>query len=312
MRYYFDESFIDDYEDDISEYYEFKEGLNSLELELNELIDSELPYLITSKNNFIFALKDNKILINNLIDKIINYDFVNNTINTLEYDLYNLKNILNQIIDKIDDVEDDIYELSSKIEEIDEKKEEINAFKSGAPISSNLTKYFKAIEDVKNKKNIFIGELNKNIKTTELLDGFYESKNDFLILRNQFYLDKNKCYISMILTNLYIDAEYINEEFTFYNDIPTFTELKNSKGKSVFINQISRMNDLASELIDYDLFHEIKTGDFINLSKPYIVGGQNKYNRIGYGNIYSDGILIKEGTKYGEVSYYFVLGFFAE
>lgn len=48
--------------------------------------------------------------------------------------------------------------------------------------------------------------------------------------------------------------------------------------------------------------------DTVIFSKPYLLRAQNSSNRMGYGNVYYQDVLMYEGTLYGETTDYCIVG----
>lgn len=160
---------------------------------------------------------------------------------------------------------------------------------------------FKKYVSTLHKKNTFSRQLNKDTKTVDLLDDFCSSGKDFLLLRNQFYLNSYYYTASLIITRKY-------NEFDYDKTQPTMTELKQAAGKSIskvstyrLLPLINKIKEIKKEIIDLD------EEQIIIFEKPFLIGGQTSNNRTGYGSEWSYGVYF-EGTLYGEVTDFMVVG----
>lgn len=105
---------------------------------------------------------------------------------------------------------------------------------------------------------------------------FDEWKNYYVIERHY-----GKCIGSISLT------EFKKQTYPAYSAFKRF--INEQISKSVVKNYIS-------------------SDQMFLFSKPYQLRAQNKNNRIGYGDVWRNGIQVYEGTKYGECSSYAFIG----
>lgn len=160
-----------------------------------------------------------------------------------------------------------------------------------------INKDFRSFIYTMNKKNTVIKYLYSDTHTTPIMDEFAnDDDKDFLVLRGIFS-DKD-----LVVTKRQNNVEVANVPS------PTMTELKKYKNKSCVKG---RLAPLIHEICKYDS-SKLKNGQKVQFNKPFPLGGQTSANQTGYGwewdwsNGCGDYI---EGTYYGEVTTFFVIGF---
>lgn len=92
---------------------------------------------------------------------------------------------------------------------------------------------------------------------------------------------------------------------------PTMTELKTNGDKSINAVFPERMMPLIEELRKYD-YKKLSFGSKLQFKKPFLFGGQNSNNQTGYGWEWEWGDCVYEGTLYGEVTNFLIVGFIYE
>ncbi len=257
-----------------------------------------------------------------------------NEINQLKKNIYTLNNIINELYDAKKMIEDytlELSEINDEIKSLTDKKikiiQDINKLK-GKLSTNNINKYvakkdntyskiqykeeilkgflvedFKTLITYMNDNNTIRKKLSKQTKTTPIMDEFFHSQNIlFLILELSLYSNNYKGIINLIVTHSYRNIPCAEFE------PPTMTELKTNGDKT--INDIFpiRMQPLINEIKKYN-FNSLKYGDLVQFDKPFLLGGQTFDNQAGYGWEWEYGDCIYEGTLYGEVTNFFIIGF---
>lgn len=155
-------------------------------------------------------------------------------------------------------------------------------------------------------KDVFSCQLRNNTLTVDLLDDYCDSKKDFLILKNQFSLLNNYGYVSLIITPHYREMKTENTQ-------PTMTELKQNVGKRISNISCLRLQPLLKEIQNIDnTYEKISRGSKFAFERPFLIGGQTSDNRTGYGCEWIGGGDYIEGTLYGEVTDFMVVGIIYE
>lgn len=234
-----------------------------------------------------------------------------------------------ELEDKIEDEDENIKSLTSKLDTIKKKLKndlkELSKLKLELPqkqkrlveLEKIITEKENSIEIAKreafqdyvlnmNLSDAFLCKLRNNTSTVDLLDKFCSSKKDFLILKEQFLMFDNFGNISLIVTPRYreIKAEYTQ---------PTMTELKQNVGKDIHHISCSRLQPLLEEIRKIDAtYKSISEGQKFAFERPFLIGGQTSDNRTGYGCEWLGGGDYIEGTLYGEVTDFMVVGIIFE
>lgn len=148
--------------------------------------------------------------------------------------------------------------------------------------------------------------LNRTVKTTPIMDDFFHSKKDFLVFKSAFHRFDGKRYydISLIIMNEYSNVKArTDSQFTM-------TELKNNYNKLACFEYFPyRMKNLIKEIGDIISNADYKYGDVIVFDPPFKFGAQTYADQTGFGDIYYFGELYEEGTKYGDTTDFYVVGF---
>lgn len=210
--------------------------------------------------------------------------------NTLERNRKNYSELENGLIPKKKQLEEYKEILESEEKRIESEK--IDAFQN----------YVLNMEP----KNAISCQLRNNTSTVNLLDEYCASEKEFLILKNQFLLLNNRGYVSLIITPHYWEIEVEGTQ-------PTMTELKQNAGKLVYGISCSRLQPLLEEIQNIDNGNrDIPRGSKFAFNCPFLIGGQTSDNRMGYGCEWIGGGDYIEGTLYGEVTDFMVVGIIYE
>lgn len=244
----------------------------------------------------------------NISDKMINTEI---EIQNLENDIENEKKQLEELTCKFDKINQNLNDNAEKLSILNNELPHLqNEF---THLKKELDNKKKCVYNAKLKefqqyilnldlKDCLIKKLYNDTSTVKLLDEYCSSKKDFLILKNQFWLKNNRTYVSLIITasNNYIDAEKTQ---------PTMTELKQNSGKIVHLINCNRLNPLLKEIELIDKENKsLAEGSIFAFNCPYLIGGQTSLNRTGYGCEWIGGGDYIEGTLYGEVTDFMVVG----
>lgn len=158
--------------------------------------------------------------------------------------------------------------------------------------------------------------LSTGVKTTQIMDAFYHSKDPFLVLRHIHYFIKDKPYwgtgVDLIISKS-VDCPEVNKS------CPTPTEIKTVTNMSgpFYIDDLEkviycvpqRMEELISEICRLlENMDNPKHGDMIAFKIPFEIGGQTYDDQTGYGSYYEGYDCIYEGTYYGQTTSFYAVG----
>lgn len=197
----------------------------------------------------------------------------------------------------------EVKELKTKISEknIQQMQNDLELFESQvqkmeSEVSRIINEDFKTYINTMTDENTMTRYLSSGTQTTPIMDMFINDKEkDFLVLRGVFP-DKDlvigKKQQGIIVENV---------------SAPTMTELKMFR----YRHPPKRMLPLLDELKKYDNL-KIKEGQKVQFDTPLPLGAQTYANQTGYGwewdwsNGYGS---YTEGTYYGEVTTFLIIGF---
>lgn len=146
------------------------------------------------------------------------------------------------------------------------------------------------------KNNSITHYLAPTTPTTPIMDEFERSNKEFLILNGYYRYTKSKYYdFKFVVTKNKYDINCSELQ-------PTMTELKKWEGAERLRDIHKCLNEIFSSSDNYE------SGQKIPFSQPCRLGGQTYSNQTGYGNIYHWDQLVYEGTKYGEVTDFLIIG----
>ncbi len=143
--------------------------------------------------------------------------------------------------------------------------------------------------------------LKNTTETTPLMDEFWNSKKDYLIIKH-FFTYKNKVVSLIVCKRLMKKVKKLNKPFII-------TELKKYSGKDISSSCPKEIKPLIAAVKKAINKDEIKGGDVCPFSNPIVFGAQT------YANQNSEDIL-KDltwlfdglGHQYGEVTRFYIVG----
>ncbi len=184
----------------------------------------------------------------------------------------------------LEKIEAQATSASEAVKDADTKMKELNTRKSELLTTELVNRIYTA-----NKENSLSKSLYQDTATTGIMDQFCSSGKDFLMLR---CVEWDYDYIFVVTRSIV----GVNS----YSEQTTMTELKKNYG--------SRLQALRS-CIKTAMEKHRKTGDkILPFDKPCRLGGQTSANKTGYGWEWYRGDLVHEGTLYGEVTDFFIIG----
>lgn len=242
-------------------------------------------------------------------------EYAESDIYELEEEIEEGKNKIEKLTSKLERLKNELEKNIKKLSELEKKlapkkkqrEEYEQIFESEEKrIESEKTEAFRNYILNIELKNTFSCQLRNNTSTVNLLDDYCASKKEFLILKNQFLLLNNYGYVSLIITSYY-------QELKVECTQPTMTELKQNVGKRISSISCSRLQPLLKEIQNIDSVHRnIPKGSKFAFNCPFLIGGQTSDNRTGYGCEWIGGGDYIEGTLYGEVTDFMVVGIIYE
>lgn len=252
---------------------------------------------ISDVNNELVTLKEKERKLENLIEEL---PWIASGADDLEKELCNIDKRMRELKEEKYKKRNKLEQLKSKLSQYDILKlqEELNKLKDKVEQKEkekqrNIDDEFKKIMTKMNEKNTMTKYISSNTATTPIMDEFNnDEKKIFLVLRGIFK-DKDLVIVKKP-QNVTIDN----------TEAPTMTELKNYRPNRT----PSRMVKLVKTLSEYDSVN-LKKNQKIQFEKPIPLGGQTYANQTGYGWEWSGYGSYIEGTYYGEVTIFLIVGF---
>lgn len=255
--------------------------LNALIVELNEIIETK----------------------RNLDNEIIDLPFIYSEAEDLEKDILSIDKKIASLTHKRENKVKKLTEFKAKLEGKNITQLRKNSNTLGEKIQDKETEIQRIVdEDFKSFINNMTEEntmecyLFSGTSTTPIMDKFYNDKDkDFLVLNGIFHGK-----------DLVITKKYKN--ITVADVLaPTITELKTFRPSRI----PERMRPLWNIISQYDN-SKLKLGQKVQFDIPLPLGGQTYANQTGFGGKWdwTDGYgSYTEGTYYGEVTTFLIIGF---
>ena len=160
------------------------------------------------------------------------------------------------------------------------------------------------------------GFLRSGCKTTKVMDYFYHSEKNFLILREVYPFVFSEPYrwvnVSLIISKS-VDCPKIEESCPTMTEIKRISSLKQKiyadDTERVLARVPERMRPLTSGILDVLSNEPITESDETFIFKvPFRIGGQTYDDQTGYGSYYDGDVCLYEGTYYGQTTSFYVVG----
>lgn len=153
------------------------------------------------------------------------------------------------------------------------------------------------------EKNSYSAFLERGTKTTPIMDKLLDEKTNFLLLTIDHYSYVHIDNRGMIGIKYVVIDQFVQN--LICNDFDaTITDIKCND------TMLPRaMHDDAERILKATYITQIHEGVVFPFKVPYSFKAQNSTHQTGFGNYYEWGELVYEGTKYGDTSRYYVIGF---
>lgn len=141
--------------------------------------------------------------------------------------------------------------------------------------------------------------LKKTTETTPIMDEFWCSQKEYLIIRN-FFTYKNNLLSLIVCKNLKKNITKINKPFII-------TELKKCSGQDInssFPKEINPLIDTIKKVINK---HENKAGDVLPFDNPIVFGAQT-YADQSYSIDDLFGMFWGPSSQFGDVTWFYIVG----
>lgn len=216
----------------------------------------------------------------------------------------NTKDVINQ---KIADLDKLIENLRHQIDDAEKQQIELYQQLNNIQRQEIADSCVSCIYEV-NTDNSMYAFLDARTKTTPIMDKFYYSKKKFLVFR-KFGITSNWKSLSLVVMR----SPY---QVIKTKDILTMTGLKESSPEHIYpvtyLRRLLLLPNLFKELSRYFRKGRLKMGARIPFTMPCHLGGQTFMNQTGYGSEYEGDMLVHEGTLYGEVTDFQIIGVIVE
>ena len=247
---------------------------------------------------------------NLLKDNLCDLDYIKDSIKSLQYRIEKIDLELKELEDEKSNLSKEISKNERTLNQANydnvlmtlrQKHTDIQNAQSELETMYNTD--FKSFTSQMTPENTIEEYLCKYTRTVKVMDEFCESETAlFLVLDLSLRFKDYYSYINLIISRSFNNIRCVNCAAT------TMTEIKSCNGHSTVGWMPDRLRPLMNEINKYD-YEEINKGKIIQFDKPFPLGGQTSSNRTGYGSEWYGGQCIYEGTLYGEVTPFFIIGF---
>ncbi|WNY24194.1 hypothetical protein MmiHf6_15230 [Methanimicrococcus hongohii] len=188
---------------------------------------------------------------------------------------------------ELDEINYKIDILKNEIESLEKESEKIKNEQTNKEINENTSRYLSEIYNITDE-NSYKVRLYNDTKTTPIMDKFNE-KYEYLLI-GPYYSLKDFLKYSLVIMKR---PQY---KVNFTNSSLTMTKLKqcNWGPLNSLISETLNANENPQKVLPFKI--------------PYSLGGQTSRNQTGYGSEYHYGELYIQGTLYGEVTNFYIIG----
>ena len=141
--------------------------------------------------------------------------------------------------------------------------------------------------------------LKKTTETTPIMDEFWDSKKDYLIIRD-FFTYKNNLLSLIVCKNLKQKVRKINKPFII-------TELKKYSGQDIYSSFPEEIIPLINAIKKVVSKGENKAGDMLPFDNPIVFGAQTYLNQ-ACSMDEPFGMFGWHGSQFGEVTRFYIVG----
>ena len=231
-----------------------------------------------------------------------------------------LSRTIGDLKDEIQEVDEEIEALKLKTADLLDQKAKLESHLSRLKRHQSLQAVLNLVYEV-NEENSMEVKLQKNSKTTPIIDDFYASDAKFLILRN-FYstewvekIEKRKTDFGIVVSEIrkrtvlsliIIRVDDVKGRFSVINTGLTITDLKMAleQNQSHYLRGNTRLSALADEISQLD-FARYEPLQCVPFTSACWLGAQTYRNQNGYGPEWAN---IHEGARWGETTGFLIIG----
>lgn len=229
-----------------------------------------------------------------------------------EASLTRYKKLLETIPAKISELEKVIPEKKVKLDKV--MHNHIQYEESTTQLSKDIDKlqetlklhitrdYTNLVHQVTNE-NSYYAYLEQNTRTTPIMNKLYNEEADFLIIELPGF-NRVKTNNMYEIRFSYVVVNFSPSNILCNNYNATVTDIK-----KVETNMPFEMRNNAVIILNNAPENKIFEGATFQFEVPYSFKAQNWSHQTGFGNYYEWGELVYEGTKYGDTSKHYVIGF---
>ena len=267
----------------------FNKTKNSKIKALLDLVEKDETDLISKKVDKEFLKKKREKLCSRELSILKELDRLNEELKQCEEELPQIENSLHEAEIAYENLQKELSVLKKKAEPQKDKYREML-----------LEDYRKRIFLI-SKENADVHTLSYDTTTTPIIDDYYNSDYFFLVIRDFF---RNYRRVLGYSINLVITRGYYNI-LDHRIPAPTMTEIKKFASSG---NTAERLVPLKNEILNIITERNLKHGLCIPFEKPYPLGAQTFDDQTGYGWEWRFGELEREGTLYGQVTQFYIMG----
>lgn len=219
-----------------------------------------------------------------------------------------------RLTQEISQLDNEINVLKEQLASLEQQKKKLQKQIDRIDYQKNTEVALHLIEAItpQNSREI---RLDYKTKTTPVMDSFYHSTDDYLILKSIYEAfgsshNSSSKWFSLII----VKRKSVQGTIYVQKTGLTMTDLKKSLPNREFHSSDDELDERLSAL--YDEVRKIRQRDMTQFKKGQCIpfenicylGAQTYQNQTGYGSEYYGNELVHEGTLYGETTGFLIIG----
>lgn len=204
------------------------------------------------------------------------------------------------------EAEKQLKEVQKEITRLQKKADKLSCMIREMETMEITTQFVNSITTVSDKNSMHV-RLERNSKTTPIMDSFWKSDKTFLVFDRLFWV---VVFPQGILWRISLVIRKGWAPISIIDDGLTMSDLKMHAGLGIEPNQYwesGRVCSLAKEVLNAGPKMK-EPNQAIAFDLPIRLRGQTYANQTGFGSEYNGDELVYQGTLYGETTDFYIIG----
>ena len=208
---------------------------------------------------------------------------------------------------RLKEIQDEIIKLQEEITDLQDEESRLLQLIDELTTAEKNRKFLVSPKSISEETSMHV-RLYSDTRTTPIMDEFYYSDKEYLIFDNIFYVrtDPSAFWRGISL----IVCGRLRYEITTIDDGLTMTDLKKVSASHIYegvFKDSKRLYSLEREILNATP-KLTKARKIIVFGRPICLGGQIFENQTGFGSEYDGPYLVHQGTLYGEITSFYIIG----